>query len=583
MQHAIRVIGNGLIGGKAGGFWKARRLLLSDEVLARHPEFEDTLYFPRTICVATDLYDEFISMNKLAPLFKACTDGKEGAFEEFERACLAGKFPPHLDEKFSEIWDTMNYPLAVRSSSVLEDQTGTSFAGKYSTLFIANRGTHEERWEQLSDAIKKIFASIGNPNAIEYRRKHGHLAREEKMAVMLQRAVGREYMGYFFPLLAGVGFSKNGYCWRAEVLKDSGLVRLVFGLGTRAVGRGYARLFSPGYPTSRPEGLNAADIDKYSQATMDVLDLERNELKAIHFSEVVRDGFDCYPGAEKLFSLRDGATIYVPASKLWEQEHKRVLTFDSILSSEWAGVNFPKLMHNLMEALEEGFGYPVDIEFAGELIEGRFRLNLLQARPLTQREEHNPETPPPLKNEDIIFTAGHDIPTASIHDIEYIVYVDANEYFACSQDARFSAARVIGELNKKLRGRKFILMGPGRWGSAKVELGLPVKYAEICNTAMLVEMAVGRYAPEVSFGTHFFQDLIEDNIVYMPIFPEEPGVVFNRNLFESDNSFSELLSDPHDLRFEKMIRIIDVKKMSGGRLAHVILNGTTEKGIVYLK
>jgi len=582
MQDAVRVIGNGAIGGKATGFWKARQAILSEESLAKRPHFRDRIYFPRTICVATDIYDEFIEMNGLKGLFEACYSGKFEDYEKFEHAVLLAKFPKKLDEKFKEIWNSMTYPLAVRSSSLLEDQTGTSFAGKYTTVFISNHGSHEERWEQLTTAIKMVFASIGHPNAIEYRRKHGYLGQDEKMGVMIQRAVGREYHGYFLPLLAGVGFSRNGYCWHSEVKREDGLVRVVFGLGTRAVGRGYARLFSPGNPTSRPEGHEAAAIEKYSQATMDVLDLKANALKAINFKEVTHDGFDCYPGAEKLFSLRDGQTIYVPASKLWQDGHRPVVTFDGILSGPWGGVHFPMLMKDIMQALEEIFSYPIDMEFAGELIDGEFKLSVLQARPLTQREEHNPEEIPAVPSEDIIFTANRDIPTASIKNIEYVIYVDPEGYFKSPINDRYSIARVVGHLNHLLAGKKFIMIGPGRWGSSKVELGVPTTYAEICNTSMLVEVAHGRYAPEVSYGTHFFQDLIEDSIAYAPVFPEEPGTLFNERHLKKHNLFADLLKDPHDRQFKNLIYVSHIPTLFHGKNAHVVFNGDQEKGIFYI-
>jgi hypothetical protein len=583
MQPAIRVIGNGAIGGKASGYWKARQVIFSETTLAKHPEFERMIYFPRTICIATDIFDEFITINGLNDLLEKCQSGKQQDYQKFEQACIMGHFPKEVEEKFSEIWESMQYPLAVRSSSVLEDQTGTSFAGKYATIFISNNGTREARWLQISSAIKLVYASIGSPNSIEYRRKHGYLNQEEKMAVMIQRAVGQEYNGYFFPLLAGVGFSQNGYCWHEEVRKEDGLVRVVFGLGTRAVGRGYARIFSTGNPTSRPEGYGAQAVEKYSQGTMDVLDIKANSLKSINFSEVVKDGFECYPGAEKLFSLRDGQTIYVPATRFWEPNHRPVLTFDAILAHPWAGTYYPKLMRDVMQILEGGFNCPIDMEFAGEIENGEFRLNILQARPLTQREEQNPEEMPDVKHEDILLTAGKDVPTGSIHDIEYIVYVDPDEYFSCPMDERHTVARVVGNLNRMLVGKKFILIGPGRWGSVKIELGVPAVYSEICNTSMLVEMAVGRYAPEVSFGTHFFQDLIEDGITYVPVFPDEEGSVFNENFFRKHNVFTDLLTDPHDRWFAKLIRVIHVPTATGGRYAHAVLNGVIEKGIIYLK
>jgi len=582
MQDAIRVIGNGAIGGKASGFWKARQILTNEETLIKYPEFYGHIYFPRTISISTEIFDEFILLNKLHDELEACKSGLFEDFRRFEEAVLLAPLPKSLHDAFYDVWESMDYPLAVRSSSVLEDMTGTSFAGKYATVFIANRGELQARWNQLETAIKFVYASVGHPNAIEYRRKHDFLDAQEKMAIMIQRAVGMEYNGYYMPLLAGVGFSQNGYCWHDEVVKDDGLVRLVFGLGTRAVGRGYARIFSPGNPTSRPEGHEAAAIEKYSQATIDVLDLGANALKSVSFHEVVTDGFNCYPGAEKFFSLRDGQTIYVPASKLWEGHHRPVLTFDAILSAPWAGVNFPRLMKNVMRALEQACGYPIDMEFAGEIENGEFRLNILQARPLTQREEHNPEELPVVAEELTIIKATRDVPTGSIHDIEYIIYVDPDEYFLSPISDRHTVARVVGHLNRLLHGKRFILIGPGRWGSNKIELGVPTTYSEICNTAMLIEVAHGRYAPEVSFGTHFFQDLIEDNILYVPVFPGEAGVIFNNKLLKKHNSFAELIVSPHERHFKKMIFVTNVPAVFREKRACAILNGNTEEGIIYI-
>ncbi len=584
MQHAIRVIGEGSIGGKATGFWKARQLIFSEEVLSKYPEFKNVVYFPRTICIATDLYDQFIEKNKLQDLLDQCIEnGDEKSYNKFKKAVMKGNFPDEVNQKFRDIWGTMSYPLAVRSSSMLEDQEGTSFAGKYTTVFISNRGSDKERWKQFTDAMKTVYASVGSPNAIEYRRKHGFLSEDEKMAVMVQRAVGREYQGYFFPLLAGVGFSQNGYCWHGEVKKEDALVRLVFGLGTRAVGRGYARLFSPAKPTARPEGHNAASIDKYSQAMMDVLDLKNNSLKSINFKEVIKDGFDCYPGAERICSLRDGKSIYVPATKFWEPDHKPVITFDSMLFRPWVGVDLPKLFSNIMKVLENGFSCPVDIEFAGELDNDKFKMNILQTRPLTQREEHNPKEMPAVKDEDVICRAVRDVPTAEVSDIEYIIYVGTNEYFSCPIKRRQTVARIVGNLNRKLVDKRFILVGPGRWGSNNVELGVPAVYAELCHAKMLIEVASGKYAPEVSFGTHFFQDLIEDNIVYMPLYPDEEGVFFNEAYLKNNSVFNQLLTDSHDQTFNKLISVIHVPASFNGKLAHAVLNGVTEKGLIYLK
>lgn len=586
-MHEAIIIGSGMVGGKAVGYFKAKNYLERDDVKKAAPELADRLRFPKTVCITTDIFAAFVKENNLGPLIQQHKFNEDTAYEILRGHFLYGKFSEPVRDAFRNVIRQYNFPLAVRSSSMLEDRAGTSFAGKYETIFISNRGAEDERLEQLCRAIKEIYASTYNPSALQYRKKHKMLEEDEQMAILLQQAIGREYKNYFLPLMAGVGFSQNGYLWNKEIKKQDGIVRLVFGLGTRAVGRGYARIFSPGKPLARPEGTDAKAITKFSQAVVDVLDLKKNCLQQVRFPELVKDGFSCYPRAQRLFSLKDENYLYIPPTNMWNKNHKPVLTFDGILSSPWLGLDMPKLTKWLFTELEGAFDCPVDIEFAVRVDDDpeEAHFYIVQCRPLSQREKLKPRPIPKVSDKQKIFYAHRQVPTAKLKKIEYIVYVDPMRYKNWPASDKFAIARVVGKLNQLLENKRFILMGPGRWGSVNPELGVSVKYSEIANTKMLVEISIreAEYLPEVSYGTHFFQDLIEDNIVYVPLYPDEEGAILNENFFEKGNVFRKLLENEYYAKYEDMIKVIHVPESTGGHHAEAVFNGVKDAGLVYVK
>jgi hypothetical protein len=589
VEPEIRIIGGGEIGGKSKGFIQAREMLLSEEMRRTASDVVALFRFPTSFFIGTNVFDQFIENNSLQPIVERCKYCREeDDFAHLRQSFLDATLPLDVLRELSQILREIKYPLAVRSSSLLEDRSGTSFAGKYETVFISNRGTLPERLQQLVNAMKYVYASTFNPSALEYRRRHHLLEEREMMAILLQEAVGREYEGYYLPLMAGVGFSKSDYNWNPEIKKEDGLVRLVFGLGTRAVGRGYARLFCPGKPLARPEGTDAKEIDKFSQATIDALNLEENRIDSFHFSKIVRSGVDCYPRAEGLFSLRDANHLYVPPTRLWNKGHKPLLTFDNVLSKPWCGLAIAPVMSAVFKRLEEGFGYAVDVEFAVRVDDDRNEAHfyLVQARPLSQRDAMRARPIPknvPKKN--ILFRMKKNVPSGRVRNIEYIVYVDPAGYHNWPHPERYEVARIVGKVNRRLVGKVFILMGPGRWGSANIDLGVPTKYSEISNCSMLVEVASMRegYVPEVSFGTHFFQDLIEDEIVYVPMYPDDPEVVFNEKFLREESVFPKLLPEPYYRSYDDLIRVIHIPEVAGGKLATAALNGEIDEGLIYLK
>lgn len=570
------IIGKGSVGGKAAGFFKAKQHLERMEIR-----------FPRTVCIATEFFNAFVRENNLAGPIQKYKWDEESAFEQLRTHFLAGQFSKEALSQFRNVLSQMTYPLAIRSSSLLEDRPQTSFAGKYTTLFISNRGSPEERLAPFCHAVRQVYASVYNPNAMNYRKKHKLLKEKEEMAIMVQEAIGSEYKGWFLPLMAGVGFSQNGYRWNPEIKKEDGLVRLVFGFGTRAVGRGYARLFSPGKPMTRPEGTATGEIVRFSQEIVDVLDLRENVLKQIRIEELVKDGFECYPHAQKLFSLNAEGHLYIPPTNIWNKDHKPVLTFDGILLYPWMGLDLPKTIQGLFRELEKKFGCPVDLEFAirvaGDTQEARFYL--VQCRPLTQREDQKSEPLPKIPNSRKIFSVLKQVPTASLKKIEYLIYVDPLRYKNWPAHDKPTVARIIGKLNRRLEDKIFVLMGPGRWGTMNPDLGVPVKYAEISNAKMLVEMSLkeAQYLPEVSYGTHFFQDLIEGGVIYVPLFPDDEGVAFHPEFFEKGDVFQKILSNEYYARYKDLIKVIHIPSATDGCFAEGIFNGRLEQGMLYIR
>jgi hypothetical protein len=582
----IRRIGDGELGGKAAGFLRLARAVKEAAGCPGGSKHAESLAFPRTTIVTTELFREFLESNRLEEPARAVETGRSEDGDALRRRFLEGAFPAGARDRLAEIL-TMSAPLAVRSSSLLEDQKGASFAGKYESVFVANRGDGGERLDQLLDAVKQVYASTYDASAIAYRRNRGLGDAREEMALLVQEVVGLPYRRYWLPALAGVAFSQNGYCWNKEIAKKDGLVRMVFGLGTRAVGRGYVRLFSPVKPLMRPEGTEVDNIQKCSQKNVDVIDMEDRTFKTVHFRELITDGFDCYPGSQAMISLRDGNYLYRPVSNMWDSSHVPVLTLDGVLGGEFHDLDVAGTLGWLLASLERELGFAVDLEFAiGLDAETRSaKLHPLQARPLAEGERGRPHAIPEVAAGDVIFSARRNLPTAFVPDIEYLVYVDEDVYHSWPNNDRPSVARAVGKVTEALRGKRFALIGPGRWGSWNPQLGVPVKYAEIAGALLLVEVARRRatYVPEVSYGSHFFQDLIEDNVAYLPLHPDEPNEVCNESILHAASELPRILTDDYHRRYDSLIRVIHVPSIAAGRKAHAILNGELEAAVVFLR
>lgn len=584
-ELARRMIGTenamGRIGGKAGGMLLAHRILAAAEETG--PPFEFPLAIPESFFLRSDVVEEFLRLNRLDEYQNQKYKPIEDLTREFpliQGVFRNGEFPIKVVHGLRGILDQMgNDPLIVRSSSLLEDRFGTAFCGKYASFFLANQGTLEQRLRALLGAIAEVYASIMAPDPILYRREHGLIHYVEEMAVLIQRVVGFRFGDYFLPSFAGVAFSRNEYRWSPRIRREDGLVRLVAGLGTRAVDRSgpdYPRMVALGAPTLRPES-SVKEILRSAQQTLDVIHLGKNRFDTVRLRDLLAAGCE-YPLLDKIVSVYQDDELYPPAGSHVDVDPSRlVITFDKLLR----GTSFAREMCERLNHLEKAYGQPVDLEFA---CDGK-HFYVLQCRVQSQKADSGPvRIPTHVPPEDVIFDARKYVRTGMASGIRYIVYVDPAAYDAVpTRERRVQIARAIGRLNHKLERRSFILIGPGRWGSNDIRLGVPVRYADINHCRLLIEVArlKNGFMPEVSFGTHFFQDLVESSIDYLPLFPDTEGNRFNEEFFRSSpNRLADLLPDEADFATE--IKVIDVPAVAAGRTLTVAMDGDSDTALAYL-
>ena len=583
-----RRIGSGKIGGKAAGLMLAWRIL-QRSLGAGDDDIHPYIGIPESYFIGTEVIYEFRLMNGLDHFmnqkYRSLAEIRE-EYPHIVESHLAGNFPPTIVEQLRQVLaDLGDSPLIVRSSSLLEDNFGFAFAGKYNSYFCPNQGSTEQNLRELLDAVRRVFASTLNPDAILYRQKHGLIDYDERMAVLIQKAVGNQYGRFYFPVLAGVGFSQNPFRWNNKIRREDGFLRLVWGFGTRAVERvshDYPRLIALSHPQLRPE-TTAHAIHQYSQWYIDVIDMEDNSFKTVHIEDIL-DGK--YPYLRYIASVnRDEYLQDIFSSGALQREDEFVLTFNGLTKDR----RFVNLMRTALQRLEATYQRPVDVEFIVDILPNYphtdYRLHVLQCRPLSQRVEDSavaiPKNIPP---EAILFTSNRLVPDGRAVGIRYIVYVDPVAYHKLhDMTIKHELARVIGRLNKRLEQEEFILMGPGRWGSVNIDLGVHVTYADIFNTKVLIEMAVAHDGtmPELSYGTHFFQDLVEAGIHSLALHLGEDGGVFNQAFFtNSPNSLADLL--PEDAGVGQYLKVIDLAKRPGNPRLNILMNGAREEAVGYL-
>ena len=526
MPKQISIVGGGRIGGKARGLLFVLQEMESGRTV---PEYQHLIRVPRSTVLATEIFDDFMRGNDLGDVVEAGCRG-EIALDEIRTRFLEAEFPQRWKGELLRLLEIHRRPLVVRSSSVMEDDRSYSFAGIYLSTFLPNRGDDAQRIERLTEAVKAVYASTFGPNARAYRKRHQLPWQEEKMAILVQDMVGRPYgPDLFYPLVAGVSFSRNFYPWTPELAPEDGTVRLVVGTGTRAVGREYARVFSVAKPGLRPEGNDVRRIIKNSQETVDVLDFDAGRLTQRNLGELDN------PLLVEVCSIaHEDGTLRAPVSRLVGGAPVRlVASFDRLISGNQI-MPFTPLLRGLMGYLENLLDLPVDVEFAVDVPpfdeeDEPAQFYLLQVRPLGVRREHRRIQIPNLPPDRILLDCHQVLGNGVRRGIQHIVYVDPERY---RHDQGYEIARSVGRINDTLDEQRYILIGPGRWASTNPQLGVPVQYGEIIGATVIVEVSTARSSAELSYGTHFYADMVLSEVLYLPLYEAEEDQM-NRTLLES--------------------------------------------------
>ncbi len=573
-----RMIGTGLIGGKAVGMLLARAV-----VRTRSPRVAAVLEEHDSFYIGSDVFYTFLVTNGIWWMRQQQRDPEhflEGA-ERARRRILTGSFPERTVRQFEEMIDYFGQsPFIVRSSSLLEDNFGNAFAGKYDSVFCTNQGPRERRVEDFLAAVRAIYASTMSERALTYRAQRGLLDQDEQMALLVMRVSGDVYGRSYFPPVAGVGFSFNPFVWSRDIDPKAGVLRMVFGLGTRAVDRAddeYTRLVALNAPTRRPE--HGSGEIRYSQRRVDYLDLDANQLVSGHFIDVASGAgnlpMDLFVTVDRSAVDGQGRAVEVP-----------FLTFDGLLT----GTAFVEEMREMLRVLQQAYEHPVDVEFTASFPEGRqHRINLVQCRPLQVQGTESIELPRvEMEPADCIMEArGAIIGHSRLVGVARFIYVVPAAYGSLSEQARYDVARLLGEINRAIPAgadEVTVLLGPGRWGTTTPALGVPVTFIDINRVSVLVEIVGMRehLVPDVSLGTHFLNDLVEMDMLYLALLPGEGESLLNAEFFASGpNRLLDLVPDAG--RWEATVRVIECADVAlGGDRILLTADAVEQRAVCYI-
>ncbi|MCA1785242.1 MAG: PEP/pyruvate-binding domain-containing protein, partial [Desulfobacteraceae bacterium] len=404
---------------------------------------------------------------------------------------------------------------------------------------------------------------------------------DEQMALLVQRVSGAYRKDFFFPEMGGVGLSHNPFVWKKGMDPQAGMIRLVYGLGTRAVDRvesDYPRIVALDDPLVKPlSGMK--DMRRFSQHYVDVLNLRENRIESVAFETMLEKSL---PENIDLLTVRDTEAIEARRGMGLAERDERILTFDPFLTM----TPFIEMMRSLLDRLKQIYSHPVDIEFTVNFNQaGEIQINLLQCRPFqTIGMSGGRPLPEFIPAADVFVRMdGGFIGGNVIQPIALIIFVDPEQYTGLSLSEKYSVARLIGKLNRSIvdqEKKPTLLLGPGRWGTETPAMGVPVHFSEINHITAMAEISYrhGSLIPDLSFGTHFFHDLIETHIFYMAIYPEQPDVLFNRPwLLSLPNRLAAV--SPADGYLAPVVKVLEVRE--AGLIIHSDVE--SQQVVCYLK
>ncbi len=524
-----RMIGTGMIGGKATGMLAAHAILK-----ARDERWNDLIEEHDSFYIGSDVFYSFLVENDCWWYRQLQKDPKHflDRNDQIREQLLAGHFPPYITRRIDDMLEYFGRaPIIVRSSSLLEDAFGNAFAGKYDSIFCPNQGSFEERRKQFFDAARWIYAGTMSREALEYRKDRGILDRDEQMALLVQRVSGRQHGQWFMPHAAGVGLSFNPYVWNPSIDPDAGVLRLVLGLGTRAVDISeddFARVVALNAPRLRPE----ADTDaqrRYTQRQADALNLSTNRLESVEIATLLAETDDLpvslltRPDRSRREAFGSARRSSTPAAS------ERLTSFDPLFDR----TSFIGDMRNMLGHLEAAYGAPVDAEFTATFDENNgYSVNVVQCRPLQVKGRSVESVPlPELSPEDtLIVSNGAVIGHSRSMCIDRIVIVRPECYSELSEPRRYEVA---GSLRQAVEQRHpdevILLIGPGRWGTSTPSLGVPARFADIAGATAIMEVDVMHegLVPDLSLGTHVFHEMVELDLLYVAHFTAGEGNVLD--------------------------------------------------------
>ena len=550
------MIGTGMIGGKACGMLLARKIIENTR-----PDLYDVMEPHDSWFIGSDVYYSYIVENGFWDLRVRQRTEEEyfSLAETFSQKLLSGVFSGNMEKRFSFLLEYYGRdPIIVRSSSILEDGFGNAFAGKYESVFCANTGTLEERLQEFENAIRRVYASSMSLSALDYRKRRNLAGRDEQMALLVQRVSGSHYDQYYMPCAAGVGYSYSPYRFLKSLDPEAGMLRLVMGLGTCAVDRtegSYPRLVN----LDRPEATIAATIaekHEFSQRKLEVVNKEKKGLEQITLEQIE----DKLPGFLGNALLEHDYEVEQRLRELGTNRSVRFISCKGLVSNRRMMEQFKEMM----QVIQSIYRQPVDIEFTLNLDgTGEYMINLLQCRPLQVfLDTGEVFIPDALPSERILMSLeGASMGLSREVPLDLIVYVDPVSYYHLPYNEKNSVAKAVGSVNWKYRGsgKHMMLIVPGRIGTSSQELGVPTTFADISEFDVICEVAESGagYNPELSYGSHIFQDLVEAQILYTAVFEGKQTKEYHpEKLTKLPNLLTELF--PGLGKLNEVVRILDV-------------------------
>ena len=549
------MIGTGMIGGKACGMLLARAIIRN-----REPDISDVLEPHDSFYVGSDVYYTYIVDNGLWD-YRVRQRTDEGYFSlagEFAGKLIDGSFSDSMREQFVRIIEYYGQdPYIVRSSSILEDGFGNAFAGKYESVFCVNRGELQDRLDEFEKAIKTVYASTMSLSALDYRKRRGLDKRDEQMALLIQRVSGSYYGSCYMPCAAGVGYSYSPYRIMKDTDPAAGMLRLVMGLGTSAVDRtegSYPRIVNLDAP-EKTSYSSSADKHRFSQGKAEVINMAARRLEKLPYEKIAPD----LPGyLDRILTEHDFDAEY----SLRESGRPRDVKF---ISCKGLVTNKTLMdrMRRMLRCIQEEYDYPVDTEFTINISEsGEYSVDLLQCRPLQIQKGRTgtavPENIPPERI--LLESRGASMGMSGASELDLIVYVDPVRYYETPYKEKYDVARLIGSINWHYRdlNKHMLLIVPGRVGTSSPELGVPTAFSDISAFEIICETEERRagYNPELSYGSHIFQDLVEAEILYTAVFSNEKTIRYQPEKLEGSPDL--VTQFEHGAELSGIVHVYDV-------------------------